>query len=121
MTIKPGSMGRPIPGVVAAIVDENGVEVPPKQEGFLALRPGWPSMMIGIWRNTPKFKEYFEVPGWYIAGDQAYKDEDGYYLVPGPRGRRHQDVGREAGTVRGGVGTDRASGGGRVRRDRQAR
>jgi len=83
MTIKPGSMGRPIPGVIAAVVDENGVEVPPKQEGFLALRPGWPSMMLGIWRNTPKFKEYFRVPGWYIAGDQAYKDEDGYFWFLG--------------------------------------
>jgi acetyl-CoA synthetase len=83
MTIKPGSMGRPIPGVIAAVVDENGVEVPPKQEGFLALRPGWPSMMLGIWRNTPKFKEYFKVPGWYIAGDQAYRDEDGYFWFLG--------------------------------------
>ncbi len=78
MSVKPGSMGRPIPGVIAGIVDEEGNEVPPKQEGFLALRPGWPSMMLGIWRNTPKFKEYFKVPGWYISGDQAYKDEDGY-------------------------------------------
>jgi acetyl-CoA synthetase len=83
MTIKPGSMGRPIPGVIAAVVDENGVEVPPKKEGFLALRPGWPSMMLGIWRNTPKFKEYFRVPGWYIAGDQAYRDEDGYFWFLG--------------------------------------
>ncbi|MBI0582618.1 MAG: AMP-binding protein, partial [Methanomassiliicoccus sp.] len=83
MTVKPGSMGRPIPGVIAAVVDENGVEVPPKQEGFLALRPGWPSMMLGIWRNTPKFKEYFRVPGWYIAGDQAYRDEDGYFWFLG--------------------------------------
>ncbi|MDW5563773.1 MAG: AMP-binding protein, partial [Methanomassiliicoccus sp.] len=83
MTIKPGSMGRPIPGVIASVVDENGVEVPPKKEGFLALRPGWPSMMLGIWRNTPKFKEYFRVPGWYIAGDQAYKDEDGYFWFLG--------------------------------------
>jgi acetyl-CoA synthetase len=78
MTIKPGSMGKPIPGVVASIVDESGMELPPRKFGFLALRPGWPSMMVGIWRNTPKFKEYFDVPGWYIAGDQAYKDEDGY-------------------------------------------
>jgi acetyl-CoA synthetase len=78
MTIKPGSMGKPIPGMVAAVVDENGMELPPRQEGFLALRPGWPAMMVGIWRNTPKFKEYFEIPGWYISGDQAYKDEDGY-------------------------------------------
>ena len=78
MTIKPGSMGKPIPGMVAAVVDENGMELPPRQEGFLALRPGWPAMMVGIWRNTPKFKEYFEIPGWYISGDQAYRDEDGY-------------------------------------------
>jgi acetyl-CoA synthetase len=78
MTIKPGSMGRPLPGVVAAIVDENGNELPPKKEGFLALRPGWPSMMVGIWGNISKFREYFYVPGWYISGDQAYKDEDGY-------------------------------------------
>jgi len=83
MPIKPGSMGRPIPGVVAAVVDENGNEVPPKTEGFLALRPGWPSMMIGIWRNTPKFKEYFRIPGWYIAGDQAYMDEEGYFWFLG--------------------------------------
>ncbi|OPY26427.1 MAG: Acetyl-coenzyme A synthetase [Methanomassiliicoccales archaeon PtaU1.Bin030] len=83
MAIKPGSMGRPIPGVIAAVVDENGVEVPPKKEGFLALRPGWPSMMLGIWRNTSRFKEYFRVPGWYIAGDQAYKDEDGYFWFLG--------------------------------------
>ena len=78
MPIKPGSMGRPLPGVVASVVDEGGAEVPPNKYGFLALRPGWPSMMVGIWRNTPKYKEYFDVPGWYIAGDQAYKDEDGY-------------------------------------------
>ncbi|WP_019178160.1 acetate--CoA ligase [Methanomassiliicoccus luminyensis] len=83
MTIKPGSMGKPIPGVIAAVVDEEGNEVPPKKEGFLALRPGWPSMMIGIWRNTPKFKEYFRIPGWYIAGDQAYKDEEGYFWFLG--------------------------------------
>jgi acetyl-CoA synthetase len=83
MTIKPGSMGKPIPGVVAAIVDDNGQEVPPGKLGFLALRPGWPSMMISIWRNTPKYREYFEIPGWYIAGDQAYKDEDGYFWFVG--------------------------------------
>jgi acetyl-CoA synthetase len=78
MAVKPGSMGMPLPGVVAAIVDENGNELPPKKEGFLALRPGWPSMMVGIWGNISKFREYFYVPGWYISGDQAYKDEDGY-------------------------------------------
>jgi acetyl-CoA synthetase len=83
MTIRPGSMGKPIPGVIAGVVDEEGNEVPPRTEGFLALRPGWPSMMLGIWRNTPRFKEYFRIPGWYIAGDQAYRDEDGYFWFLG--------------------------------------
>lgn len=83
MPIKPGSMGKPIPGVTASVVDENGNEVPPKTEGYLAVRPGWPSMMLGIWRNTPKFKEYFRVPGWYISGDLAFKDEDGYFWFLG--------------------------------------
>jgi len=78
MTVRPGSMGKAVPGVVAAIVDENGMELPPGREGFLALRPGWPSMMTGIWGNVTKYREYFYVPGWYASGDQAYKDEDGY-------------------------------------------
>lgn len=78
MPIKPGSMGRPLPGVTAAIVDETGKELPPRKEGFLALRPGWPSMMVGIWGNISKYREYFFVPGWYVSGDQAYQDEDGY-------------------------------------------
>ncbi|TFG55750.1 MAG: acetate--CoA ligase [Methanomassiliicoccus sp.] len=78
MDIRPGSMGKPVPGVVAAVVDENGMELPPGKEGFLALRPGWPSMMIGIWKNITKYREYFYVPGWYATGDQAYMDEDGY-------------------------------------------
>jgi acetyl-CoA synthetase len=78
MEVRPGSMGKPIPGVLASIVDDGGGEVPTGQEGFLALRTGWPSMMVGIWRNTSRFREYFEVPGWYISGDQAYKDADGY-------------------------------------------
>ena len=78
MTVKPGSMGKAVPGVVAAVVDENGLELPPGREGFLALRPGWPSMMTGVWGNVTKYREYFYVPGWYASGDQAYRDEDGY-------------------------------------------
>jgi acetyl-CoA synthetase len=78
MDIRPGSMGRPVPGVVAAVVDEKGKEMPPGKEGYLALRPGWPSMMIGIWNNLTKYREYFYIPGWYITGDQAFIDKDGY-------------------------------------------
>jgi len=83
MDIKPGSMGKPIPGVHAGIVDEEGRELPPKTQGLLAIRPGWPSMMQSIWRNAPKFKEYFKVPGWYVSGDNAYMDEEGYYWFLG--------------------------------------
>jgi acetyl-CoA synthetase len=83
MDIKPGSMGKPIPGVYAAIVDDEGRELPAMTQGFLAIRPGWPSMMMSIWRNAPKFKEYFRIPGWYVTGDNAYKDEEGYFWFLG--------------------------------------
>jgi acetyl-CoA synthetase len=78
MDIRPGSMGRPVPGVVAKVVDGNGTELPPGKEGFLALRPGWPSMMVGIWGSEDRYREYFRIPGWYVSGDQAYMDSDGY-------------------------------------------
>ena len=83
MDIKPGSMGKPIPGVNAAIVDEDGMELPPGKEGFLAVRPGWPAMMLGVWRNVPRFKEYFRVPGWYVSGDIAIMDAEGYFWFMG--------------------------------------
>ncbi len=82
-TIKPGSMGRPIPGIQAGIVDEEGQDLPPGREGFLAVRPGWPSMMVGIWRNAPRYREYFKIPGWYVSGDMAFRDEEGYFWFLG--------------------------------------
>ena len=51
LTIKPGSMGKPIPGVQAAIVDDQGNELPPYRMGNLAIKKGWPSMMHTIWNN----------------------------------------------------------------------
>ncbi|GAF21242.1 acetyl-coenzyme A synthetase [Bacillus sp. JCM 19047] len=83
MEIRPGSMGKPIPGVYAAIVDDRGNELPPNRMGNLAIKAGWPSMMRSIWNNEPKFKSYFEVAGWYISGDSAYMDEDGYFWFQG--------------------------------------
>lgn len=78
MDIKPGSMGKPFPGVTAGIVDDKGYELPPLKEGNLALRPGWPSMMKTIWHRPAKYKSYF-TNGWYISGDRAYRDKDGYF------------------------------------------
>ena len=80
--IKIGSMGRPFPGIEAAIVDDAGKELPNKTEGNLAFRPGWPSMMVGIWQNEEKYKSYF-ANNWYISGDHAWKDDDGYYWFIG--------------------------------------
>ena len=54
MEIKPGSMGKPIPGVEAAIVDDQGNELPPNRMGNLAIKKGWPSMMHQIWNNPAK-------------------------------------------------------------------
>ncbi|GAA4710644.1 acetate--CoA ligase [Brevibacillus fulvus] len=83
MPIKPGSMGKPLPGIYATILDDQGNELPPNRMGNLAIRVGWPSMMRQIWKNPAKYQEYFYVPGWYISGDSAYKDEDGYFWFQG--------------------------------------
>lgn len=83
MDIKPGSMGKPIPGITAAIVDDNGNELPPYTMGNLALQKGWPSMMRQIWNNEDKYKSYFINDLWYVSGDSAYMDEDGYFWFQG--------------------------------------
>ncbi|MFC5652150.1 acetate--CoA ligase [Paenibacillus solisilvae] len=83
MEIKPGSMGKPLPGVKASIIDDNGNELPPYRMGNLAIQTPWPSMMRKVWNNPAKYEEYFRIPGWYISGDSAYKDEDGYFWFQG--------------------------------------
>jgi acetyl-CoA synthetase len=83
MEIKPGSMGKPIPGVEAAIVDDQGNELPPYRMGNLAIKKGWPSMMHTIWNNQEKFESYFMPGDWYVSGDSAYMDEDGYFWFQG--------------------------------------
>ncbi|HUW21907.1 MAG TPA: acetate--CoA ligase [Candidatus Bathyarchaeia archaeon] len=92
LAIKPGSMGKPFPGVEADIVDDEGNQLPVRKIGNLALRPGWPSMMSKIWRRPQKYQSYF-VNNWYISGDLAYKDEDGYFWFVG----RSDDVIKTAG------------------------
>lgn len=92
MDIKVGSMGKPFPGVVAGIVDDEGKELPRNKEGNLALKPGWPSMMIEIWENPEKYQSYF-IGGWYTSGDRAWRDDDGYFWFMG----RADDVIKTAG------------------------
>lgn len=114
MDIKPGSMGKPFPGIEAAIIDAEGKELEPGQEGDIALRglssrseqsgaEGWPSRMKMIWGNEEKFKSYFRKSSassdssasflWYITGDKGMKDKDGYFWFVG----RDDDVIKTAG------------------------
>ncbi|CBK43524.1 Acetyl-CoA synthetase [Nitrospira defluvii] len=87
MDVHPGSMGRPLPGIEAGIVkktESGGVEVvdQPDVQGELALRPGWPSMFRGYWNEPERYKKCF-AGGWYLTGDVARKDADGYFWFVG--------------------------------------
>lgn len=82
MDIKPGSMGKPIPGCEGAILDDRGQPLPPHRMGNLALKTPWPSMMRKIWKNDAKYESYFW-GDWYVSGDSAYMDEDGYFWFQG--------------------------------------
>ncbi len=93
MDIKPGSMGKPLPGIVAAIIDENGQELPDGQEGDLVLKASTvSSLMKTIWNNQAKFDSYF-LNDWYISGDRGVRDKDGYFWFVG----RSDDVINTAG------------------------
>ncbi|WP_067727576.1 acetate--CoA ligase [Oceanobacillus damuensis] len=76
--IKPGSMGRPFPGIQVGILDEEGNELPRGSVGQLAVRTPWPGLMKEIWGNKEKFADYFKYEGWYLSGDLAIQDEDDY-------------------------------------------
>ena len=103
--IKPGSMGRPLPGVEACIVEH--LEAPgepprvrvidePDVEGELALRAGWPSMFRGCLNNETRYASSF-CNGLYLTGDLARRDADGYYWFVG----RADDVIKSAGHLIG--------------------
>jgi acetyl-CoA synthetase len=99
--VRPGSMGRPLPGIEAAIVRQVGdgrVEVveEPGEQGELALRPGWPSMFRAYWGDPERYRKCF-VGGFYLTGDLARRDEDGYFWFVG----RKDDVIKTSGHLIG--------------------
>lgn len=96
MTVRPGSMGKSIPGITATILDDNYQELPPGQEGHLAIKPGWPSMFRTYWNNHALYQSCFK-NGWYITGDRAWRDSDGYFWFVG----RTDDVINTAGHLVG--------------------
>jgi acetyl-CoA synthetase len=101
MDVKPGSMGRPLPGVTAGIVEHlaGGAVREITQAmvmGELALRPGWPSMMRGYLDEEERYRKCF-AGGWYLTGDLAMRDDEGYYWFVG----RADDVIKSAGHLIG--------------------
>ena len=96
MNVRPGSMGRPVPGIEAAVLDEHYDPLPPGKDGNLAIRPGWPSMFRTYWCNSEMYNSRFR-KGWYITGDRARVDEDGYFWFVG----RADDVINTAGHLVG--------------------
>ncbi len=79
---RPGSMGKPVPGVQAAVLDEDGSPLPLLTLGELALKANWPCMMREIWRDEERYNAYFR-NGWFLTGDMVIKDEDDYYYHQG--------------------------------------
>ena len=83
--VRPGSMGKPTPGFTIGIVDEDGNEVPVGEEGQIAVSIK-PERPVGLFQEYWKDKEAMErsfLDDWYLTGDKAYKDEDGYFWFVG--------------------------------------
>ncbi|MBK8727771.1 MAG: acetate--CoA ligase [Holophagaceae bacterium] len=81
---RPGRVGKPMPGVHAAVVDRTGQPVPDGQGGLLVLTQPLPHMLRTVWNDPARYEAYWEdIPGCYCAGDVAVKDADGYYAVLG--------------------------------------
>jgi acetyl-CoA synthetase len=101
MDVRPGSMGRPLPGIDAAIVearpDGTVLEIAdPNVHGELALRPGWPSMFRGYWNDPERYRKCF-AGDYYLTGDLARRDADGYFWFVG----RKDDVIKTSGHLIG--------------------
>ncbi|XZE21357.1 acetate--CoA ligase [Pirellulaceae bacterium SH449] len=82
---KPGSCTRPLPGIVPVALDDNLQEVGEHQGGMLCIAKPWPGILRGIWGDEARYVEQYwkRVPNHYLTGDNARKDEDGYYWIMG--------------------------------------
>ncbi|MCI0638932.1 MAG: acetate--CoA ligase [Gemmataceae bacterium] len=82
---KPGSCTRPLPGVVADIVDRQGNSLPANQGGLLVIKKPWPAMLRTIYGDDERFKQQYwsQVPHVYFTADGARRDEDGYFWIMG--------------------------------------
>lgn len=92
LDIKPGSMGKPLPGIKAEIVDDEGNILPNETEGNLVFQKGFPGQLSAVWHNPSAYKRYFTSPSnppnssnppWFYTGDRAKRDSNGYYWFIG--------------------------------------
>ena len=90
--LRPGSMGKPVPGIEPAVLGDDGTELPPGEQGNLCLKPGWPSMFVTYLNNEKVYRQKFK-HGYYHTGDTAMRDEDGHFWFMG----RSDDVINTAG------------------------
>jgi acetyl-CoA synthetase len=93
--LKPGSAFKPFPGVHVDVVDAQGYPVEPGRGGHVVVKEPWPAMLQGLYNDPKKYKETYwsKIPGMYLAGDIATRDEDGYFRFQG----RSDDVINTAG------------------------
>jgi acetyl-CoA synthetase len=84
MKVKPGSMGKPFPGIKATVLDPDSYEPinEPGKPGLIAFRPDWPALMRAYWNNPEVYIKKF-VNGWYLTGDKASIDNEGYFWFIG--------------------------------------
>lgn len=87
VALKPGSATRPFPGIEVDIVDDDGNSVPAGTDGVLVIKKPWPGMLRTVYGDPDRYLEQYwsryKKQGWYLAGDSARKDEDGYIWVIG--------------------------------------
>ena len=93
--LKPGSATYPLPGIDAAIVDDEGNEVKPNTKGYLVIRKPWPGMLLTIWNDDDRYKQVYwsKFKDYYYSGDYAIMDDEGYFWILG----RADDVLKVAG------------------------
>jgi acetyl-CoA synthetase len=84
MKIKPGSMGKPFPGITACVLNDKTFEpiTESGKVGLIGFKPGWPAMMRTYWRNEETYQKKFN-NGWYLPGDKSTIDSEGYYWFVG--------------------------------------
>ena len=82
--MKPGSAALPFFGIEPRVIGADGAEADAGERGSLVLTRPWPGMMLGVYGNAKAHKDvYFPTPGYYLTGDGAYRDEDGYFWITG--------------------------------------